>query len=150
MLHIFDAEESGVKKVIFTPVIFIALAGCATIVRGTTQTVAINTPGVTGATCTLTSASVGTSSVTTPATVTLAKGNSSIQIRCSKECYDDGVGTLPSNFEGMAAGNVLLGGPIGLGVDAASGAMNQYAPQADIAMKPNGSCAAPATKSKRK
>jgi hypothetical protein len=150
MLRVCDVSGNCMKKVIFTPFVFLALAGCATIVRGTTQTVAINTPGVTGATCTLTSASVGTSSVTTPATVTLAKGNSSIQIRCSKECYDDGVGTLPSNFEGMAAGNVLLGGPIGLGVDAASGAMNQYAPQADIAMKPNASCAAPATKSKKR
>lgn len=137
------------KKAVLVSFSFIALAGCATITRGTTQTVAFNTPGVVGATCTLTSSSVGTQSITTPATVALPKGSSAVQIRCTKECYNDGVGTLPSNFEGMAAGNVLLGGPIGLGVDAASGAMNQYASQADIAMTPDGSCGHAAGKSKK-
>lgn len=46
-------------------------------------------------------------------------------------------------MEGMAMGNIVAGGVIGLGVDAATGAMNKYAPQADIIMTPDGSCAAP-------
>jgi hypothetical protein len=36
----------------------------------------------------------------------------------------------------MTAGNVVFGGLIGLGVDAASGAMNKYEPGVDIAMTP--------------
>src|SRR5882672_1595333 len=47
------------------------LAGCATITRGTSQVVAVSTPGVPGATCTLTSPSVGTQVVVTPATISL-------------------------------------------------------------------------------
>lgn len=39
------------------------MAGCATIARGTTQTVAINTPGAPGAVCTLISPSVGTQKI---------------------------------------------------------------------------------------
>jgi hypothetical protein len=52
----------------------------------------------------------------------------------------------------MAAGNVLAGGVIGLGVDAATGAMNQYAPQADIVMTEDGLCraSAPPPASKRR
>lgn len=134
-------------------VAFVSLAGCATIVRGTTQTVAINTPGVQGATCTLTSSSIGSQVVTTPGVVTLEKGSSAVTIRCSKPCYNDGVGALASNTDSMAAGNVLAGGVIGLGVDAATGAMNQYAPQADIVMTEDGSChsaaTAPASKRRR-
>lgn len=119
-----------------------ALAGCATLTRGTTQTVAINTPGAPGAVCTLISPSVGTQTVTTPGVVTLAKGASAVSIRCSKECYGDGTGVLASSMDGMAAGNIVVGGVVGLGVDAATGAMNQYAPQADIVMAPDGSCPA--------
>lgn len=118
----------------------VAVAGCATITRGTTQTVAINTPGVTGATCVLTSSAVGTMTVTTPAAVTLSKGSDSVIVRCNKDCYNEGSGVLSSNLEGMTAGNLIIGGVIGLGVDAASGAMNKYAPQVDITMVPNNSC----------
>jgi hypothetical protein len=141
-----------VQKYVLAGVAVAALAGCATIVHGTTQTVAINTPGVPGAICTLTSNSVGTQTVTTPGVVTLSKGSSSVAVRCSKECYNDGAGVLASNLDGVAAGNIVFGGVIGGGVDAATGALNQYAPQADIVMTPNGSCggaAAGASKRKR-
>jgi hypothetical protein len=40
----------------------------------------------------------------------------------------------------MAAGNVLLGGVIGLGVDAASGAMNKYPDMFTVAMMPDPAC----------
>jgi hypothetical protein len=135
--------EFKVKKY---PLIFlglVGLAGCATIARGTTQTVAINTPGVPGATCTLTSPSIESQTVTTPGVVTIAKGSSAVAVRCSKLCYNDGSTMLASNMDGMTAGNVVAGGVVGLGVDAATGAMNQYAPQADVLMTPDGTCTAP-------
>ncbi len=119
----------------------VGLSSCATITRGTTQAVAINTPGVNDAQCTLLSSTIGTVTVNTPGVVTLPKGSESVTIRCSKPCYSDGSGILSSNMESMAMGNVVAGGVIGLGVDAATGAMNKYAPQADILMTPDGSCA---------
>lgn len=119
-----------------------ALAGCATITKGTTQVVSVNTPGVTGATCTLTSSTIGSMTVVTPATVDLTKGGDNISVRCVKECYQDGVGILSSNLEGMAAGNLIFGGVIGLGVDYASGAMNKYSPEVSIAMAAESSCRA--------
>ena len=138
------------QKYLIAGITIIGLGGCATIVHGTTQTVAINTPGAPGATCTLTSSSIGTQSVTTPGIVTLAKGSSSVAVRCSKECYNDGSGVLASNVDGIAAGNIVFGGVIGGGVDAATGALNQYAPQVDVILTPNGACSASEKTSRRK
>lgn len=78
--------------------------------------------------------------VTTPATLTVEKGREGITVRCSAECHNDGTGVVASNAEGMSAGNVVFGGLIGLGVDAASGAINSYASQTDILMTPIQGC----------
>src|ERR671923_204100 len=88
--------------------IAVLVAGCATITRGTTQTVTLDTPGVAGAKCTLTSSAVGMKSVVTPATVTLEKGQDAVAVHCSKECYHDGKGIIASNIEGMTAGNIIV------------------------------------------
>jgi hypothetical protein len=119
-------------------------AGCATITRGTTQTVSLDTPGAAGAQCTLTSSAVGTKSVVTPATVTLEKGQEAVAVHCTKACYQDGKGIIASNIEGMTAGNLVVGGVIGLGVDAATGAMNKYNPDTQIVMVPIQGCRAKA------
>jgi hypothetical protein len=121
-------------KLVIALLAALSLGGCATIVRGTTQTIAVNTPGVPGATCTLSSSSVGSMTLTTPANVSVAKGQDSIAVRCEKECYQAGTAIIPSNIEGMTAGNLLFGGVIGIGVDAATGAMNKYPPQTDVVM----------------
>ena len=123
--------------------LFLLLAACATLTKGTTQVVAVNTPGVIGATCTLTAPAIGTLKVTTPDTVALPKASDNIAVRCSKECYQEGVGVISSNLEGMAAGNVILGGVVGLGVDAATGAINKYSPEIQVAMVPVAGCGAP-------
>lgn len=118
------------------------LAACATITKGTTQLVAVDTPGVAGAVCTI-STSSGPQTVTTPGTVTLSKGSASLPIQCAKECYVTGTGVIPSDAEAMAAGNVIFGGVIGLGVDAVSGALNKYPDQITVAMTPDPACQRP-------
>ena len=122
----------------------LSLGACATITKGTTQSVAIDTPGVPGATCTITTQS-GPQTVTTPGTVVLTKGSTALPIQCTKECYLMGSSVIPSNTEAMAAGNVVFGGLIGLGVDAASGAMNKYPDIVTVAMTPDQTCQQPAT-----
>lgn len=121
----------------------LALAACATMTKGTTQVVAVNTPGVAGATCTLTSEAIGSQLVVTPGTVTLEKSKESVAVKCSKECYVDGGGVIASNMEAMTAGNIILGGVVGLGVDAASGAMNKYTPEIQVVMTPIQGCRVP-------
>jgi hypothetical protein len=117
----------------------LALVGCATITKGTTQTIAIDTPGVPGATCTIQTPS-GPRVLATPGNVTLEKSSAALPITCTKECYALGSSMIPSNTEAMAAGNIILGGVIGLGVDAATGAMNKYPDIVTVAMTPDPAC----------
>jgi hypothetical protein len=95
--------------------------------------------------CTLTSPAIGTRTVQTPGNIVLPKSKHNVSVACAKQCYTEGVGVLASETEIMTAGNVVFGGLIGLGVDAASGAMNKYEPGVDIAMTPIPNCRAPRT-----
>jgi hypothetical protein len=109
----------------------LAVAGCAPIVKGSTQAVAINARCGWG---TVNLSGIGAGAGTTPATITLEKSQENINVVWKEECFEDGSGIIASNTETMAAGNILMGGPIGLGIDAASGAMNKYIADNQIAM----------------
>ena len=124
----------------------ILFCGCSTIVKGTEQQVSVNTPGIPGALCQLQSPAIGTRTVQTPANVILPKSKHNVAVSCTAQCYSPGVGTLGSHTEIMTAGNVLFGGIIGLGVDAASGAMNTYDPSVEVIMTPMPGCGAPSRK----
>lgn len=124
-------------------VVCILLAGCSTIVKGTQQQVSVSTPGVQGAMCQFASPGIGTRTVKTPANIVLPKSKHNVAVTCTAQCYADGVATLASHTEIMTAGNVLFGGIIGLGVDAASGAMNKYDPSVEVVMSPIPSCGQP-------
>src|ERR1700688_758766 len=89
--------------------------------------------------CTISTQS-GPQVITTPGTVTLKKGSDPLPISCVKECFVNGQSIIPSGTESMAAGNVIFGGVIGLGVDAASGAMNKYPDMVTVAMTPDPAC----------
>jgi hypothetical protein len=123
--------------------ISILLSGCSTIVKGTEQQVSVATPGVQGEMCTLTSPAVGTRTVQTPGTIGLPKSRHNVAVSCVAQCYNIGVGILASEVEIMTAGNVLFGGVIGLGINAASGAMNKYEPGVEVAMTPIPNCGRP-------
>ena len=84
------------------------LSGCATIIEGTSQPITVATPGAEGASCTLSSPD-GSYHVITPGTVTVNKSRHDISVRCKKDGYSDGLGTVPSNFEAWTIGNILLG-----------------------------------------
>ncbi|HEY1710531.1 MAG TPA: hypothetical protein VGG10_19835 [Rhizomicrobium sp.] len=101
------------------------LSGCATIIKGSSQNIAISTPPTEGATCVLTSKE-GSWTVTSPGVVKVEKSKEDVQVVCRKPGWRDASATIPSNFQGWTLGNLLLGGVIGIGVDAATGAMNDY------------------------
>ena len=133
-------RSAAVVAMMLAPIV----AGCATITKGTEQAVIVTTPGVTGAQCTLNSSVIGTRVVSTPASITLPKSVEQISVRCRKECYQDGTGVIASNVEVMTAGNLIVGGVVGIGVDAMSGAMNSYNGENQIAMVPIQHCRAKA------
>lgn len=83
----------------------------------------------------------GSYTVTTPALVNLRKSRKDIMVSCVKGCFK-GTGVIASDLEAMTAGNIVLGGVVGLGVDAASGAMNKYSSNNQIAMSADPGCTA--------
>lgn len=113
-----------------------ALTGCATLTTGTDQTVEVTTDPE-GAACTFTrnGQTIGVVDPT-PGTVTVAKANADILIRCTKTGYLDNTGKVGSTFQAWTFGNILFGGLIGVFIDIASGATSEYEPRVQITMVP--------------
>lgn len=113
----------------------IVLAGCSTLTQGTDQLITVMTPGVDGAKCNMTSVSGKNWFVVTPGSVSVDKSKDDISVTCKKDGYRDGAAVLTSDFENMSFGNIIFGGIIGVGVDAASGAINKYPPTINVQME---------------
>ena len=120
-------------RVFLAMAIGLALAACATIIEGTTQIVAVDTPGVPGATCTLSTKS-GPQVVATPGTVSLKKGPDPIPISCVKPCYVHELSIIRSSSESMPTGDL-----VSLAIDSHSGAMYHYPDTFTVSMTPDSS-----------
>jgi hypothetical protein len=106
-----------------------ALGGCASVTRGTTENISIaSTPS--GAEATITGLDVPTACVTPCAIV--AKRNADITVNFAKPGYEPESVQLTKEIPGAGAagfaGNLLLGGLVGMGVDAATGAAEDHKP----------------------
>ena len=110
-----------------------AVSGCASIVEGTTQSIAVTSSPVSGANCVLTS-SEGTYYVTTPGNVTVHKTKNDLAVVCKRDGYQDASTKIAPHFNGATLGNVIAGGVIGVGIDAATGANFNYPDKFDVPM----------------
>ncbi len=114
----------------------LVLGACATLVEGTDQTVTVLTEPP-NAVCTLSQDGATVAVVNpTPGTVSVEKSKDNIGIICEKDGYFNGAAALSSDFQAMTLGNILIGGFIGLAVDASSGAMNEYPASVTIVLAP--------------
>jgi hypothetical protein len=104
-------------------------SGCATITSGTSQTIAVETEKdsvpVVGANCRIVT-SKGVWNLVTPATFEISKSSDDAKISCEKAGEPNGDAVAKSGFKSNTVGNVLIGGIIGIGVDAMTGAMWAY------------------------
>src|SRR6266516_7336728 len=103
--------------------------GCASVTRGTNENISISsTPA--GATAEIAGLDIPTSCVTP--CVVQAKRNADITVTVNKEGYEPQIIPLTKEIPGTGAagfaGNVLLGGLVGMGVDAATGAAMDHKP----------------------
>lgn len=122
-----------------------SLGGCATVTRGTTTkfTVASTPPG--GAVKT----STGFTCDPTPCSMTMPR-KESFDVTVTKAGYAPKTLHVRSSVSGGGAaglaGNVLIGGVIGMAVDGTSGAMDDLTPNPlQVDLEPEGAPAAPAT-----
>ena len=112
------------------------VAGCATVTTGSNDTVTIDTDP-TGATCHVTRGDKQIGVVNpTPGSLEVPKSQHDLTVRCDREGYLTSQGMIESGFQAMTLGNAILGGFIGLAVDAASGAMTRYEDGVRVTMIP--------------
>src|SRR4051812_5152191 len=81
-------------------------SGCATVVNGTSQSIAITSSPAPGAQCTLVN-SEGTYIVTTPGNVTVHKTKTDLNATCKKDGFQDTSAVIPAKFQYATAGNIL-------------------------------------------
>lgn len=111
-------------------------AACATVVEGTDDLVSFeSTPA--GARCLVDrdGARVGTVD-SAPGSLKLSKSKNDLTVTCDKTGHLTVTEQVESEFTGSTFGNILLGGGIGVIVDAASGANNRYPSPIKILLPP--------------
>ena len=115
------------------------MSACSTIVEGSDQSITIVTEP-NGAQCILsrdgnTVGAVGR----TPGSTVVTKSKDDMTVTCERESFMETSEIVESGTSGWSAGNILfglLGGGIGLIVDSASGAMNEYPEMIHVALVP--------------
>ena len=125
------------------------VGGCASVARGTTETISIaSTPS--GAEAVISGLEVPTACLTPCAIV--VKRNADISVAFEKEGFEPQVVPLTKEVQGSGAagfaGNLLLGGVVGMGVDVVTGAATDHKPNPVIVtLQPR--MAAPGSRSAR-
>ena len=112
------------QKIIVLVLASSLLSGCATVVRGTHQEVSVTSKP----SRTIVSVN-GQGGFKTPATLELARRRDHI-LTFEKEGYESVNVIVLHIVSSAVAGNILLGGVIGLGVDAITGAQYKLVPEA--------------------
>ena len=122
--------------VLAVSVLALTTGACATVVEGTSQDIAVNTVPD-GATCEFerVGAVIGLIDAT-PGTVHVSKSKDSIVVSCTKDGHLSASEVVSSSFGGTTLGNILLGGVVGVVIDASSGANNKYPDSISLALPP--------------
>lgn len=120
----------------FALLALVLLPGCATLIDGTDQTVTLRTAPV-GAACTIQSgADIVGRIAATPGTILVHREKQDLAVVCQKPGWNTVVTTIPSRFTGVTAGNVLIGGLIGVVVDEATRANYRFRDDTTILLTP--------------
>ena len=132
-------------KLILAAAVAAPCLGCASVTRGTTEAISItSTPA--GATADVSGLDVPTTCVTP--CVVQARRNADITVSIAKPGYEPQIIPLTKEIPGSGAagfaGNVLVGGVVGMGVDAVTGAALDHKPNpVEVTLQPTRPAAAP-------
>ena len=124
-------------KNLILAILSLALGACASITSGTQQAIFIDTPMLNGATCKLTDSKSGNWYLpASPGSVSVLKGDGPMNVVCDKADYITGITSVDEEVAGATFGNIILGGGIGILVDAATGAAQKYPDKIVVWMRP--------------
>ena len=113
-------------------------SGCATVTTGTEQNVTVVTEkNVIGAQCELTDAKSKKWYVpSTPGNANVHRGDGPMSVICEKSGYRTANLMVDETLAGATLGNILIGGGVGILVDAMSGSAQRYPDQITVWMEP--------------
>lgn len=119
----------------FVAIVMLA-SGCATVVKGKSQTLTVTTDPE-GATCTMSRKGEVIGAINpTPGSLQVDKSSMDLELNCRKQGYLDTESRIDATVQGWTFGNIILGGIIGVVVDAGSGAMHEYRSTIEIKLVP--------------
>jgi hypothetical protein len=126
----------SLTAVAITAAMAAGLGGCATIIEGTGQSVAVTTSPP-GATCTVSREGMTLGQIAiTPGSVRIDKSKNDIAISCTKPGFQPATIAQSPRFGGTTFGNIVAGGVIGAVVDASTGANYEYPAQVIVQLAP--------------
>ncbi|MCA3339994.1 MAG: hypothetical protein INF90_15865 [Roseomonas sp.] len=122
------------QVLLVSPLVF--LAACATITTGTDHTILVESEPA-GATCILQRNDSNIGAVNpTPGSVRISKSRHDLLVRCERADYQATSRLVTASFQAMTAGNILIGGVVGLAADLASGAAVTYPDSIKVVLWP--------------
>lgn len=115
---------------------FGVLSGCATLTKDDHQFIAIRSEPL-GASCQVRQGGEVLGIVPdTPGTILVHKARHEIGVDCVLAGYHRGAGVIPTSFQDMTYGNLIVGGLVGLLVDTSSGAIDEYPHTVTVLLEP--------------
>ncbi len=116
----------------------VAVSGCAGLVAGNKQNITVVTPGVEGASCSLTDSKGRVWYVaSTPGSAIVKKGDAPISVICKKEGYETSTGEIHDSLTPSSYGNLALLplAPVGYFLDSVSGSSMKYDSKVEVEME---------------
>ena len=104
--------HNGARAIVAALALAVIIFASTKPVTAQTQSITIKTSHSEGTVCTLTSPSLGRKSVVTPATFTVEAAWSSIEVHCSKECFEGVASIRPALFGGYPPETMVVLKPI--------------------------------------
>ncbi len=138
------------RRILTAALLAVGTAGCGTIIRGTDEPVAFLSDPPGAAVTTM----KGYACPATPCTIKVERSDE-FDATFTKPGYQPQIVPVRTEVVGKGAagmaGNVIVGGVIGIGVDAATGAAFDHKPNpVSVVLVPEGKPAAPARRGRRK
>lgn len=122
-----------IVPIILVTTSIILLSGCATVLNGRYQNVAVQTQP-TAADCMLTNDKGHWSVSSTPGLIKVHRSNDALHVTCRKEGYTTTTQIIDSHIKAAMLGNILAGGLIGVGVDDVDGAGFGYPHEINLSL----------------
>lgn len=127
-------------RILLTACYLLLASGCATLVSGTSQSIVVDVINAKGATCTgVDKKGKRYHWPNTPSATTVHKGDGPMVLTCEKKGFKKTTHSFDETLVAATLGNIILGGGIGILVDAASGAAQEYPTKVSVIMEPEDS-----------